>query len=262
MRYFFHIAFDGTHYAGWQKLPGLISIQQTIENLLSEILKTPISIVGCGRTDARVHASQFFFHADIENSWDYDLLFRLNKRTPKDITFIDIIKMDALPHARFDATERQYRYFFHNYQTPYLVNSSSLNLINNLSLIAMSQAVKLLPRYNDYRSFCKSPDKNKHTICHITSARLLTNEAENQFCFEITSNRFLQGMIRTIMYNLLEVGQCKMTLEAFEDLLKNPAPTNNIKLAQPQGLYLTKVTYPYLNRPPLQEILNCLFSEI
>ncbi len=261
MRYFFHIAFDGTHYAGWQKLPGLTSIQQTIETTLAEILKTAIPIVGCGRTDAKVHASQFFFHADMEMELDFDLTYRMNKRLPHDITIIDIVKMDALPHARFDATERQYRYFFHNFLSPHLVNSSSLHL-NNLSLPPICSAIQLLPQYNDYRSFCKSPNKNKHTICNITSARLLSNEAKNQFCFEITSNRFLYGMIRAIMHNLFEVGEGSITIAAFKNLLENPLPTYNIKLAPPQGLYLTKVTYPYLNMPPLHEIESGHFSEI
>ena len=66
MRYFIHIAYNGNNYRGWQKLPGIVSVQQVIETKLSQILKRTIPVIGCGRTDAQVHASQFFFHFDAE----------------------------------------------------------------------------------------------------------------------------------------------------------------------------------------------------
>ena len=82
MRYFFHIAYNGHNYSGWQKQPKVNSVQEVIESKLSQALKTPLTINGCGRTDAQVHASQFFFHVDIEEEWDFDLIFRLNKLLP------------------------------------------------------------------------------------------------------------------------------------------------------------------------------------
>ncbi|WP_308419841.1 hypothetical protein [Pontibacter amylolyticus] len=60
MRYFFHIGYSGTHYKGWQRHPYGVGVQQVIEDCLKKILKQPVAIVGCGRTDAGVHASQFF----------------------------------------------------------------------------------------------------------------------------------------------------------------------------------------------------------
>jgi tRNA pseudouridine38-40 synthase len=84
-----------------------LNVQQVLETTLSQILKSPHIIIGCGRTDAQVHASQFFFHVDIEKEWDYDLKFRMNKVLPPDIAVFDIIPMDGLQHARFDATKRK-----------------------------------------------------------------------------------------------------------------------------------------------------------
>jgi tRNA pseudouridine38-40 synthase len=66
MRYFFHIAYKGTHYNGWQRQKTGLSIQEVLETHLQQILKENISCMGCGRTDAGVHASQYFFHSDIE----------------------------------------------------------------------------------------------------------------------------------------------------------------------------------------------------
>ena len=105
MRYFLHIAYNGNNYRGWQKLPGIVSIQLVIETILSQVLKETISVVGCGRTDAQVHASQFFFHFDIERELEIDLLFRLNNSLPHDIIVYDVIPIEGLPHARFDAIQ-------------------------------------------------------------------------------------------------------------------------------------------------------------
>jgi len=76
--------------------------------------------MGCGRTDAQVHASQFFFHTDVQNAWDYDLMFRVNKALPDDIAVFEIIPVEENQHARFDATLRTYDYFIHTYKDPFL----------------------------------------------------------------------------------------------------------------------------------------------
>src|SRR6185369_12831579 len=122
------------------------------------------SIMGCGRTDAQVHASQFFFHTDIKDPWDFDLLFRINKNLPSDIAVFEIIPVEENQHARFDAIARTYDYFIHTYKDPFLSGVSSLYLERNLDLEEMRRAVTLLTQYNDYRAFCKSPAGYKHTI--------------------------------------------------------------------------------------------------
>jgi tRNA pseudouridine38-40 synthase len=249
LRYFFHIGFVGTNYVGWQKLPGIVSVQQTIENVFGEILKQPVSIVGCGRTDAHVHAGQYFFHADLENAWDFDLKYRVNSRLPSDIALFDIIPMEGLPHARFDAIQRQYDYFFHTYKDPFLSGRSSMYLIDGLDLDKMQQAVELLARYDDYYAFCKCPTRNEHTICHVSAAQLYVNDKKDRFWFHISSNRFLRGMIRIIVAKLLEIGQGTLSVDEFESLLCGREAAINVTLASPQGLYLSKITYPYLDLP-------------
>ncbi|WP_428330790.1 tRNA pseudouridine synthase A [Mucilaginibacter sp.] len=249
MRYFFHIAYHGTRYSGWQKHPGFLNVQQVLETALGKLLKTTITINGCGRTDAHVHASQFFFHTDIENEWDFDLFFRLNKVLPDDIAIFDIIPMQGLPHARFDAVQRTYDYFIHTYKDPFLSRFSSLYAEPELDVAKMSAAVALLPQYSDYRGFCKSPDKNDHTICNVSSAGLFTDGSGDKLRFQITANRFLSRMVRIIVGRLLEIGRGTMSVDEFEYYLINKQTPKIIIPAHPQGLYLSKVTYPYLNLP-------------
>ncbi|SDD20681.1 tRNA pseudouridine38-40 synthase [Mucilaginibacter pineti] len=249
MRYFFHIGYHGTHYSGWQKHAGVISVQEVLEKALSQILKIPVAVVGCGRTDAQVHASQFFFHADIENEWDFDLLFRLNKLLPDDIAVFDIIPMQGLPHARFDAVQRGYDYFIHTYKDPFLSRFSSLYPEKDLDIATMTKAVALLPLYNDYRAFCKMPDRIDHTICNVTSAALFVDSNGDKLRFSISANRFLSKMIRIIVGKLLEIGRGDMSVDEFEHYLISKETPKTIIPAYPQGLYLSKVTYPYLDLP-------------
>lgn len=256
MRYFVHIGYKGSRYCGWQRQPNKLSVQEVLETSLSRILKTQIAIFGCGRTDARVHASQFFFHMDVEKEWNFDLFFRLNRILPDDIAVFDIIPMEGLPHARFDAVQRVYDFFIHTYKDPFLSEVSSLYLRKQFNLQEMKKAVALLPQYNDYRPFCKSPDKNEHTICHVSSATLFTNTSGNRIRFRISSNRFLGRMIRILTRKLIEIGDGTLSVDEFESHLITKQIPAKILPAHPQGLYLSKVTYPYLDLEERGEFLR------
>jgi tRNA pseudouridine38-40 synthase len=250
LRYFLHIGYHGTKYSGWQRHPGVLNVQEVLEVALSKLLKSPITIIGCGRTDAQVHASQFFFHMDVEKEWKFDLFFRLNKILPDDIALFDIIPMDGLPHARFDAIQRSYDYFIHTYKDPFMGAFSALYAEKNWDLDKMKAAVALLPLYNDYRGFCKSPDRNDHTICNVSAATLFADNSGDKLRFQISANRFLSKMIRIIVGRLLDIGRGKMSVDEFESYLISKETPAIIIPAYPQGLYLSKVTYPYLDVPP------------
>ena len=225
------------------------SVQEVLESALARLLKKQVAIIGCGRTDAKVHAGQFFFHADLDDDWDFDLFFRLNKILPDDIAIFDIIPMQGQPHARFDAIQRTYDYFMHSYKDPFLGKFSSLYPNLNLDLDKMKAAVALLPLYNDYRAFCKCPDRIDHTLCYVTSASLFADANGDKLRFHISANRFLSKMIRIIVGRLLEIGRGEMSVDEFEYYLANKETPKVIIPAYPQGLYLSKVTYPYLDIP-------------
>lgn len=256
MRYFLHIAYKGNDYFGWQRQANKLSVQEIIEDKLAKIFKKTIPIHGCGRTDSGVHASQYFFHTDIEMTWNFDLLFRLNSILPDDISVFDIIPVKADANARFDAIERTYDYYIHTYKDPFLNEFSSFYLMGKLDLAKMKKAVDLLPQYEDYRAFCKSPNKNENTICQISSAQLFVNEEGNRIKFSISSNRFLARMIRIIVYKLIQIGDSKLSLNEFESLLISKSTNTKNLAAHPQGLYLSKINYPYINLENKSEFMK------
>ncbi|MFD1186798.1 tRNA pseudouridine(38-40) synthase TruA [Pontibacter rugosus] len=249
MRYFFHIGYSGTNYSGWQRHPYGLGVQQVLETSIKQVMKMPVNLIGCGRTDAGVHASQFFFHLDVAQAWEYDLLFRLNKALPPDIAIFDIIPMEGQPHARFDANHRSYDYYVHTYKDPFLNDVSSLYLEQNLRLDKMQQATALLLKYTDFRAFCKTPAQHDNTICHITEATWYTDAQGGRLRFHISANRFVRRMIRLVVGKLLKVGKGAISVQEFESYLISGQAPDALSVAYPQGLYLSKVTYPYLDLP-------------
>jgi tRNA pseudouridine38-40 synthase len=249
-RYFFHIAYNGLQYNGWQKLPQITGVQQILETHLTNVLKTPITINGCGRTDSHVHASQYFFHVDLKEEPIPELMFRLNKNLPHDIAIFEIIPMEGQPHARLDAIQRKYDYFIHRYKDPFLNGASALYQDPDFDLQKMKAATMLLPLYKDYRWFYRMASKPRTTICKVSHADLFVDENGDRIKFTISANRFLSGMVRIIVHRLLEIGRGNLTVSEFEGYLKMTAEPKDVKSAHPQGLYLSKVTYPFLDIPP------------
>lgn len=96
MRYFSELSYKGTSYHGWQRQPNGVSVQETIENALTTILGETIGVVGCGRTDAGVHASQYFLHFDFEKPFPKSFIDRLNKFLPKDISIKQISRLTMM----------------------------------------------------------------------------------------------------------------------------------------------------------------------
>jgi tRNA pseudouridine38-40 synthase len=249
LKYFFHIGYKGNQYRGWQRQPNVPNVQEVLETALGHILKTPVTIMGCGRTDAQVHATQFFFHLEVDHAWDFDMMYRLNKLLPPDIAVFEIIPVDPFQHARFDAMQRTYDYFIHTYKDPFLSEISAMYMEPNLNLEEMKKAVALFTQHKDFRAFCKSPDKYKHTLCHVFSATLYRNPAGDKIRFQISANRFLSSMVRTMVGALLEVGRGELPVTELENCILKKELPEFVTPAYPQGLYLTKVTYRYLDLP-------------
>jgi tRNA pseudouridine38-40 synthase len=247
MRYFLQLSYDGTDYRGWQRQDGVVSVQETLEAAMQKVLKVPINIIGCGRTDAGVHASNYGAHFEAEVDMTPRLLTHLNYALPESIAVHNYQVAEAQWHARFSATERKYIYQLHTSKNPFLDRFSTLFPCEpkDLDWESMEAALKVLLRYEEYRSLCKSPDRHKTTNCTIISVALV-GAGRDQFSFHISANRFLRGMIRILVAQLLDVGLGKESAEGFEQRLAQNERPPYFRLAPPQGLSLVEVKYPFL----------------
>jgi tRNA pseudouridine38-40 synthase len=246
MKFFIHLAYKGSRYFGWQRQPKHISVQETLEDALEKMLGKKTNCIGCGRTDTGVHASQFYCHIKVEKEFDFDPVFRLNKMLPDDIAIHGFIPVDWNAHAQHDAVSRTYTYRIHTHKDAFLSEVSSFYTKENMDVELMKKAVSLLPHHTDYRSFCKQPNLYKSTVCNISKATLEVGENGSNLVFEITANRFLWGMVRLLVGNILAVGYREMALSEFEDCLKMEKRASHVFKAHPQGLYLSGVVYGYL----------------
>ena len=241
-RYFFKISYDGSSYFGWQKQPKQISIQETIEKDLSKIhsLKD-ISIVGCGRTDAGVHAKEYFFHWDSKAIIDIqDIKYKLNKMLPNSISVHEIYEVPVTMHARFSARERTYEYHINTSKNPFTVKQSWY-INQKLDLRKMNEAASLLIGEKDFSSFAKIHTDVKNHICQLNYA--IWNINGNQLTFEIRANRFLRNMVRAIVGTCIDVGLNKIKLNEFKKIIESKNRQKASTSAPANGLYLSKVIY-------------------
>lgn len=242
MRYFIEIAFNGKKYHGWQIQPDASSVQQTLEEALSTLLRKKITIVGAGRTDAGVHAKQLFAHFDFAEAVNSkELCYKLNSFLPKDIVVKNIVPVIEDAHARFHAISRTYEYHISLEKNPFTIDFS-YQLHHSPNLEKMNQAAEILLNYKDFQCFSKSKTDVKTYHCIITFAEWkLTN---NTLVFTITADRFLRNMVRAIVGTLLEIGLGKIEVNDLHEIIKSKNRSLAGTSAPAKGLYLTRVKYP------------------
>ncbi len=245
-RYFIELSYRGTAYSGWQRQIGSPSVQQNIEESLAEILRVPTPIMGCGRTDTGVHARFAVAHFDSEKPAEYfdtNFVYHLNCVLNQDIVASRIYATNL--HARFDAMEREYKYYIALSRDPFC-RDASWQIITKLNIDAMREAAQYLLKYSDFTSFAKLHSQTKTNICHVTHCSIehATGFNDNpMLVITIRSDRFLRGMVRGIVGTLVNVGRGRFTAAHFENILAAQDRQKASAQAPAQGLFLTGVKY-------------------
>lgn len=245
MRYFLKLSYNGAPFHGWQVQPNAVSVQSTIEEALSMVLRENIGIVGAGRTDTGVNARQMYAHFDYDKEIpDFGKLINsLNRLVGKDIAIYDIIKVADDAHARFDATARTYKYFVTHQKSPFLY-PLSWHCPQSLDYEKMNEACEVLKRHIDFTSFSKLHTDVKTNNCRIDYAHW-QKEGE-MMVFTITADRFLRNMVRAVVGTLVEVGRGKISVDEFEQIILKKDRCSAGTSMPPQALFLWKVNYDYI----------------
>ena len=246
MRWRIDLSYKGTNYSGWQKQPGDRTIQQTIEEAFSTILREPVEIVGCGRTDAGVHARKYTAHFDANLINDPSkVLYQINSILPDDIAIHFLEETRPEFHARYDARERHYKYHVHFIKNPFLIDQSFyFGTHAGLDKSAMQDAAKLLLNHNDFLPFCKTGSDATHFKCTVTESIWVFEN--DQAIYSIKANRFLRGMVRLITGACLNAALGKLSLTSFEESLQKQIPLPLQWSVPPEGLFLEDVSYAEL----------------
>jgi tRNA pseudouridine38-40 synthase len=247
MRYFLELAYNGTRFCGYQEQPNQITVQSQIERGLGILLRVPTKIVGCGRTDSGVHALQYFAHFDAAKLLTKDFIYHLNSLLGKDIVCYQLIEVAEDVHARFDATSRSYQYVVDLIQNPFRQETAYYcRFGNQLDVDKMQAAANLLLDYEDFTTFCKSRTDNKTNLCDLRQSEWVFKEEEQQLVYQVTSNRFLRGMIRLIVGMCLNVGKGNMTLDDAKVAMDEQKTLKNALSAPAEGLFLMNIKYDFI----------------
>ena len=242
MRYFLELSYNGKAYHGWQNQPNAISVQEVLEKALRTILKETIEIVGAGRTDAGVHASQMFAHFDFEGDFkEEDLTYKLNSFLPKDIAIQAIFKVTNEAHARFDALSRTY-----HYRVSILKNVFDYDYAYQMHLPldvdAMNDACKILFVYKDFQCFSKVHTDVKTYNCDMMEAFWIQND--NELLFTIKANRFLRNMVRAVVGTMVNIGLGKLNSDDLHQIIASKNRGEAGFSVPAHGLYLVNIEYP------------------
>lgn len=245
-RYFIELTYDGTEFHGWQTQPNALTVQECVNKALSTVFRQEIETLGCGRTDAGVHATQFFAHFDVagEQSSILDACSNINALLPYTIAVKNLVPVGANAHARFDATLRTYQYFIHRAKDPFKLNRSWL-VKDALDVAKMQEAAEILTHHTDFSSFSKSNTQTFTNNCNIQSATM--QQTPDGWMFEITADRFLRNMVRAIVGTLVNVGKHEIPPVALNEIIESKNRSMAGQSVPACGLYLVHITYPYIN---------------
>ena len=236
-------SYKGTNYYGWQKQVGFVSVQSTIEEVLSKVYDSPISITGSGRTDAGVHALRQYFHFDTEKEKDLkQLAYSLNKMLPEDIKIISFEKVSDDFHARYNAKRKIYEYRI------VLKNKDPFQ----------DQLACIYPMEFDFDLFKKALDKfvGKHNYQDFTSKEedeggfireiygIKVDKKDNNISVVFEGNGFMRYQIRNMIGAALNVANKKENLDFIDYHLEEDKNREIISYKAPaNGLYLVDVLY-------------------
>ena len=241
MRYFIELSYKGKNYHGWQIQPDVISVQEKMNNAVSTIFQEKIAIVGAGRTDTGVHASQMFAHFDADKELEGDIPHKLNSLLPADIVVYNVVAVNDEKHARFDALSRSYEYKIWIGRNPFLLDFSWQIHSQNLNIDLMNETAKLLLEYTDFQTFSKVKTDVFTYNCDVTEA--VWKQNNNELTFYISANRFLRNMVRAIVGTLVDVGLGKITKDDFRKIIESKNRSNAGLSVPAKGLFLTNIKY-------------------
>lgn len=240
------IAYDGTHFLGWQKTSFGRSIEEELEKALFQLLQHPVQLQAASRTDAGVHAEgqivNFF-----TSSRRYplsELLYRLNKLLPSDISVLEIHEMPPDFHPTLLCIKKTYRYSLSLglYQLPHK-RYYAWHFAYPLNLDKIEQASKWLLGKHDFSAFCNDKSKTlKDPICTLESITIEQTSAEDVDLY-ITGDRFLYKMVRNIVGTLVYIGSNKLPEQLLKEGIEGKKREHLGITAPAHGLSLYKVHY-------------------
>jgi len=252
-RYKITLEYNGQGYAGWQRQPNVLSVQQLVEEAILGFSNQNVSIVAAGRTDAGVHARGQVFHVDLKPFSKpmngYTILKAINAYLrPNPVSIIDVQIVDEEFHARFSATNKLYQYRIINRPgVPALERELCWHIGRSLDIEAMREGAKYLLGHHDFTSFRASECQAKSPIRTLDQLDIFAHPYDTcggtEIIIEPQARSFLHHQVRNIVGTLSLVGLGKWQPEDVKIALEAKDRVEGGPTAPASGLYLMRVDY-------------------
>ena len=235
------LEYDGLNFHGWQIQPNVRTVQGVLENTLSRLLQHEINLIGSGRTDTGVHAKAQVANFLTRSAFDLDKLKNaLNGLLPADVVVLEIEEVSQKFNSRFDATFRHYKYVIGRKPSA-LKRNFQWFYPYKLDMEKIVEATNYLLGKHNFKAFCSTQSSVKNHF--VTVREAFWHEEDDALIFDIIANRFLHGMVRSLVGTLIEIGRGKMKSEALKEILLSGDRSAIGPTAPPYGLYLVDVEY-------------------
>lgn len=237
------VAYDGTNYHGWQMQPNAVTIEQILNEKLSELLKEDIQVIGASRTDAGVHAEGNVAVFDTNTSIPGEKIsYALNHLLPEDIVIQKSFEVEPDFHPRkCDSIKTyQYRILNRNFNLP-VKGRNAYHFYRKLDLDKMREAAAYFVGKHDFKNFCSSHTQAKSTIRIIYSFDI--EEEDEEIVLTVSGNGFLYNMVRMLTGTLLDVGTGRMSPDKIPELLAAKERVHSPNTAPARGLTLLDIEY-------------------
>ena len=237
------VAYDGTNYCGWQVQPNGITVQEVLNQCLSEFTGENIETIGASRTDAGVHALGNVAVFDTEMRMPGDKFsFALNQRLPEDIRIQKSEEVDADFHPRYVKSKKTYEYRILNCRFPIPTERfySHFTYIP-LDVDKMKEAASYLIGEHDFKSFCGTGAQVKTTVRTVKEIQI--EKSGDRITIRITGEGFLYNMVRIIAGTLMDIGGGLYPPEKMKEILEAKDRKKAGPTAPARGLTLMKIQY-------------------
>ena len=239
------IEYLGTNFVGWQIQKNGLSVQEALEDILSYFFKEKIRVIGSGRTDAGVHASEQSAHFKTkkkikdENNFINSINFFLKKYP---ISILNIKKRSNKFHARHSAKERIYKYFVINRPSSLVLErNKAWHIKKKLDIKIMKKGAAILKGTHNFSTFRASSCQAKSPI--KTLKKIIIKQSKNKIVLTFQSKSFLQQQVRSMVGSLKYLGEGKWDLKYFKKAFLSKKRSLCAPPAPAHGLYLSKVNY-------------------
>ena len=240
MRYLATISYDGSKFYGFKRLNNKNSVQREIERVLTIINKSNIEIKGSGRTDRGVHAKGQKIHFDLDiNISPERLVNAVNSLLSDYIIFIDCNIVSDDFHARFMVKEKTYRYIINMGNFDPIRHDYIYNYGYDLDVKSMKKASKYLIGKHSYKVFVSGNRDNYNS--EIFDISFIKTNDYLEIVFKGKS--FYRYMIRNMVGALILVGQGKISIDDFANMVDSDETKYTYITVPSNGLYLESVKY-------------------